>query len=125
MAQNINCEAVVLENPRFKDFKKEVDQGDYQVLCFSFTIITAKYILPLIQWVKDNHPRIKIILGGYGTAIFSENPPIGEELKALSDEMCFGEGLSFLNDYLYDNYSVERKTSVTQTLIRRIPHLLP
>ena len=47
----------------------------------------------MAEYIRLNHPKIKIILGGYGTAI----PELDKILPY--DEKCIGEGVRWLQQY--------------------------
>ncbi len=104
LAQNIAINAVVLENPSAKTFHREVNSNDYAIVAIGFTVLLTSKVLEMVGWLKKNHPEIIVVLGGYGTAIFSEPFESSIKLKKLVDHICYGEGLQFMNSLIYGNY---------------------
>lgn len=117
LAQNIPINSVVLENPSKKYFRKEVNKGEYQIVAIGFTILLTKKVLEMAIWLKQNHPNIEIVLGGYGTAIFKESFETSDKLKEIADYICFGEGLSFMNSMIKEKWNIENKNELKQNLL--------
>lgn len=117
LAQNINTQSVVLENPTPKQFKKEVIQNEYDIIAIGFTILLSKKVYEMLKWIRLIKPETIVILGGYGTSIFRENFEIANQLRTLSDHIVEGEGVSFLNNYLLENWKIEPKKELQQELI--------
>ena len=117
LAQNLPVPSVVLENPTFGQFKKEVAGGDYQVVAMTFSVITTGRVLPMAEWLKDNYPEIEIILGGYGTAVFRDPDRSARRLQELADRICFGEGLVFMREYLKERWSIAENLSLSQDFL--------
>jgi Radical SAM superfamily len=123
LAQNLPVDSVVLENPYWEKFKKELFQGDYDVVAISFTVVLARKVLEMVSWIRDQGLDVEIILGGYGTAIFSENFGIEKEIAARVDHICHGEGIAFMRNYLKTRWGVEGDLPLSQSLIPSINSL--
>jgi len=117
IAQNIAVPSVVLENPFFERFKKEVKTNDYDIIAIGFTIILSENVLQMIKWIKENYPHIIIVLGGYGTAIFKEELNISKELRSYTDHICFGEGVSFFNELILKLWQINNYKRLSQHFI--------
>lgn len=118
LAQNIALPSVVIENPTFNQFKKEVSDNNYSIVAITFTVLSIQSVYEMVSWLKKERADIKIVLGGYGTAIFNENAEIPEKLKSLVDFICYGEGLAEINKIIYSLYQIRSsKTELTQDLI--------
>jgi radical SAM superfamily enzyme YgiQ (UPF0313 family) len=117
LAQNIAVPSVVLENPGMKTFKKEVDEGAYGVVAISFTILLTRKVLEMVEWLKTRHPDIEIVLGGYGTAIFKESFQTADRLKILTDHICYGEGLAFMNALIEKKWGIKNHKPLCQDLL--------
>lgn len=117
LAQNIAVDSVVLENPSFRKFQKEVEHGEYQIVAIGFTILLTQKVLEMAEWLKQKHPDIEIMLGGYGTAIFKESFETADRLKGLADYICFGEGVGYLNTIIHDKWNIQNKNEIKQDLL--------
>jgi radical SAM superfamily enzyme YgiQ (UPF0313 family) len=117
IAQNIPVESLVLENPSFRQFKKEVNTGAYAIIGIGFTILLSKKVLEMVTWVKTIHPGIVIVLGGYGTAVFKEQFDLTEKLRKLVDHICFGEGIGFFNDLISNTWGIKSNVEIRQDLL--------
>ncbi len=120
MAQNIAIPSVVLENPSEKIFQKEINSGDYDILSISFTILLTKRVFEMVEWVKQNHPSMEIILGGYGTAVFKESFETSDKLKQLVNHICYGEGTEFINSIILKKWGIENNKEQKQNLLPAI-----
>lgn len=117
LAQNIAVPSVVLENATMRQFQKEIKKGDYEVLAIGFTVLLTKRVLEMVEWTKRYKPSIEVVLGGYGTAIFKESFTTSDQLKSLSDHICFGEGLGFLNTLISKKWGIPQKIKLVQDLL--------
>jgi radical SAM superfamily enzyme YgiQ (UPF0313 family) len=97
MAENIHIPVTVLDFPSWEEFTKEIDSGAYSHVGISFITPNVLKAGRMAAYVRSHSPRTKIILGGHGTAV--------PELKALvdCDEICHGEGVSWLRKYFGEN----------------------
>ena len=117
MAQNIAVPSVVLENPSMTVFQKEVNNGAYGIIAIGFTILLTRKVLEMVEWVKQNHPDIEIVLGGYGTAVFKESFKTSDRLKELVDHICYGEGLTYLNTIILNKWQIKNEKPLKQDLL--------
>jgi len=117
LAQNLQATSLVLENPTLNGFKKELMRHHYDVVAFTFSVITASRILEMATWVKKNSPGTDIIIGGYGTAVFSETYEISEQLRNTVDHICTGEGVAFLSAYLEGKFGIISSKPLEQNLL--------
>jgi radical SAM superfamily enzyme YgiQ (UPF0313 family) len=97
MAENIGVPTTVLDFPSWEEFAKEIDSGDYTHVGISFIAPNVLKAGRMAAYIRSRSPRTKIILGGHGTAI--------PELRELvdCDEICHGEGISWLRKYFGEN----------------------
>jgi hypothetical protein len=117
MAQNIPVSSVVLENPSMKAFQKEINKGQYEIIAIGFTILLTKKVLEMVEWLKEKHPAIEVVLGGYGTAIFKESFETSDKLKSLVNHICYGEGLSFMNSIISQKWNIKNQQTLKQDLL--------
>jgi hypothetical protein len=117
IAQNLPVRSVVLENPTLKQFKEEINKNNYDAVALSFSIVTTQRILEMVSWIKEFYPKTDVILGGYGTSVFSENYGIEQVLKEKADYICQGEGVDFMLKYIKDKLGIERIKPLIQNLI--------
>ena len=52
MAQNLPVESTVLENPSPEEFKRELREGNYQIVALSFTQILLGKVMEMARWLK-------------------------------------------------------------------------
>ncbi len=117
LAQNLPVFSVVLENPEFEQFTSEIEIGNYDIVAITFTVMLSDRVLYMSRWLKNNFPDIEIIIGGYGTSIFSEQLGIEQEIAKYVDHVCTGEGLLFMMDYLKKNWKIDTEIPYSQELI--------
>jgi radical SAM superfamily enzyme YgiQ (UPF0313 family) len=94
MAENINVPVTVLDFPSWEEFTKEIDSGAYTHVGISFIGPNVLKAGRMAAYVRSRSPHTQILLGGHGTSI--------PELRELvdCDEICHGEGISWLRNYL-------------------------
>lgn len=92
IAENISVETTVLDFPTWSDFKKELKKG-YTHVGINFIVANVLKAQRMANYIRQNYPEIKIILGGYGTII--------PELKEMvpHDAACIGEGVRWTRNY--------------------------
>jgi len=117
LAQNIAVSSLVLENPTEKIFQKEVNSGKYQIVAIGFTILLTKKVYEMVIWLKQYHPEIEVVLGGYGTAVFKESFETSDKLKNLADHICYGEGLGFLNTIIEKKWGIKNERELSQDFL--------
>ncbi|MCW8803836.1 MAG: radical SAM protein [Ignavibacteriaceae bacterium] len=121
IAQNLPVESTVLENPTPRSFKSEVRKGNFQIVAISFNFLLSHNVLAMAEWLKSEFPHITIIIGGYGTALFKENFPLGERLKQAVDHICCGEGIEFFRNFLSEKWNINfNSPTLTQSLLPNI-----
>jgi len=96
LAINIFVPTTILDFPSWNDFTKELKKG-YTHIGISFIVPNVAKVARMTEYIRENHPEIKIILGGYGTVI-----PEIEKIVSF-DELCIGEGVSWLRKYFGEN----------------------
>lgn len=117
LAQNLPVPSVVLENATWKRFTAEVRGGAYDVVALTFTVLHARKVLEMVRWLRQEQPAVELILGGYGTVIFSEDLGIEREIERSVDHICRGEGLSFMRRYLAERWDVHEVLPLQQHLV--------
>lgn len=105
LANNISVDTNVLDFPRWEEFTKELQKG-YTHVGISFIVPNILKAIRMTEYIRENHPEIKIILGGYGTII----PELKEMLPY--DEVCRGEGVRWLRQYFGDDVDAPVKHPV-------------
>ena len=98
LAQNIEVPSVILEYPRWKDFTAEVKKG-YSIVGISALPVHLDGVLKMCKYIRENSPETKILLGCHGgmalDTVYEER-----EWKQYVDEICHGEGVSFMRRLL-------------------------
>jgi radical SAM superfamily enzyme YgiQ (UPF0313 family) len=124
MAQNLPVDSTVLENPSPDQFKRELARHDYQVVALTFTQLLLGKVMEMARWLKNTHPDIQLVIGGYGTSLFTESFPLVDELRGLCDHICVGEGVAFFKEYLKDQWQLEvPQGPLTQDLLPAVNSL--
>ena len=90
-------------------FQEEISRGGYQVVAIGFTVITTGRVLQMVSWLREAYPEIEIILGGYGTAVFKDPDATASTLQEKAGEICFGEGVAFMRNYLNRRWGVAQE----------------
>jgi hypothetical protein len=110
LAENISVPSTVLDFPTWNDFVKELKKG--------YTHVGINFILPnvmkakrMAEHVRKEYPEMKIILGGYGAVI----PDIANIVPY--DELCTGEGVTWMRSYFHDNVDAPIKHPVLRNPI--------
>jgi len=120
IAQNIGVDSVVLENPSWDEFEREITQGQFQVVAISFTIKSVLKTIRMLKFLHDYHPEIETVLGGYGTTMFKESTLKSEELRALTKHVCFGDGIPFMQNLVKEKWGVAAPVGIVQKFIPSI-----
>ncbi len=92
IAENLATPTTILDFPKWDDFKREMKKG-YTHVGISFIVPNVLKARRMARYIRDNHPEVTIILGGYGTVI----PDL--EKHVPHDEVCHGEGVRWLRSY--------------------------
>jgi len=117
LAQNIAMPSVVLENPSQSVFCKEVNTGKYAVVAIGFTMLLANKVLEMMRWLREHHPGIEIVLGGYGVSLLNEDLETGKQMAAMADHVCFGEGVGFFNKLITEKWGIAPKLGLQQDFV--------
>jgi radical SAM superfamily enzyme YgiQ (UPF0313 family) len=117
LAQNLPVPSMVLENPSLEQFQREVARGEFQAVAIGFTVITTASVLAMVLWLKQAHPGIDVILGGYGTAVFKDPDATAALLRSRADRICFGEGVEFMRGYLDEKWGIRRDMPLRQDFL--------
>ena len=103
LAENISSvPTTVLDFPTWKIFVRELKKG-YTHVGISFIQQNVLKAKRMAEYLRKHYPGTKIILGGYGTML--------PDLKDIvpCDEICLGEGVSWLREYFGENSDVPIK----------------
>ncbi|MDH3930263.1 MAG: radical SAM protein, partial [Deltaproteobacteria bacterium] len=93
LAENISSvPTTVLDFPTWKIFVRELKKG-YTHVGISFIQQNVLKAKRMAEYLRKHYPETKIILGGYGTML-----PDLEDIVPC-DEICLGEGVSWLREY--------------------------
>ncbi len=93
LAENILAPSTVLDFPTWKEFTKEIRNGNYTHVGISFIVPNVLKAARMANYVRKHSPATKILLGGHGAAI----PNLKEHVDY--DEVCRGEGVRWLRTY--------------------------
>jgi len=99
MAGSIGCDSVVLDDPRWSGFERELASGP-EVLCLAFTALSAPVVLRMARRAREVVPGVVLVLGGYGVGVLEGDDGLAGSLRAVADEICHGEGVAFLRELL-------------------------
>jgi hypothetical protein len=94
LAENIDAPATVLDFPTWRAFVRELQRGGYTDVGISFIHCNAMKARRMALYIRRHFPDIRIILGGYGTAL----PELDRVVP--HDAVCHGEGIRWLRAYL-------------------------
>ena len=98
LAQNVDCESVVLEWPSLEEFEWECTTGDYDYVCITFMNRDVNKLGEMSSVVRRVSPRSRIVVGGYGVICLSDER--AAQSAAQSDHVCRGEGVRFMRALL-------------------------
>ena len=84
LAENVSIPTMVLDFPKWKEFTLELKNHEYTHVGINFIVPNVLKAKRMAEYIRKNYPKIKIILGGYGTAI----PELDKILPY--DEKCQG-----------------------------------
>ena len=107
LAQNVDCESVVLEWPTLEEFDAECARGEYDYVCISFMNRDLNKLRAMSASVRRLSPRSKIVIGGYGVICLPDDQAARHETDY--DYICRGEGVKFLRALVGE--SVDRPMS--------------
>ncbi|MBW1830291.1 MAG: hypothetical protein JRJ10_01125 [Deltaproteobacteria bacterium] len=98
LAQNVRTPVVVMEYPRWEDFKTEVDKG-YPVIGISTYPVHLARVLEMCEYIRKRSPATKILLGSHGGMAF-RSVYDKESQRKYVDRGVHGEGVRFLRRFL-------------------------
>jgi len=93
IASNIQAPVTVLDWPSLERFRREVRKG-YDWVGISFIQPNLNKARKMVEVVREESPRSRVVIGGFGTAIE------GIEKYIPADEICRGEGIRFMRNLL-------------------------
>lgn len=99
IAQNISVPSTVLECPTRRRFIHELRKNP-DIVGITFVIPFFSTVVEMCRLVRKHAPRAKLVLGGAGVQCFSHSTGREEELLALVDDVCRGEGVGFFRQLL-------------------------
>jgi len=100
LAQNVTWPSVLLEYPRWEDFKAEIDKG-YPYLGISAYPPHLDTVMKMCEYTRKTAPETKILLGSYAAQAFSAVYDKETQQKYV-DHLVLGEGVRFLRNLLGD-----------------------
>jgi hypothetical protein len=116
MAANIGVPSVVLDYPTMDDFRHELGQG-YDAVCISFGASSAVPALGMVREARRATSRPRIVVGGYGTDLLdASDDPIVREIREGVDEICRGEGVSFMREFAKRRFGIGSGNQIVQNL---------
>jgi hypothetical protein len=98
LAQNVDCESVVLEWPTLEEFEAECASGNYDYVCITFMNRDLNKLRAMSESVRRLSPRSQIVIGGYGVICLPDDQAARHETDY--DHICRGEGVKFLRALL-------------------------
>jgi len=117
IAQNINADCLVLENPNWEAFVVELSKNTYDVLAISFTLKSCDKTIRMLEYVRANYPQMLTVLGGYGTTMLKQSNLKGETLQKLTTHVCYGDGVEYMQKLLIEYFDVEPPEGIRQRFI--------
>lgn len=116
MASNITIPSTVMDFPTLDEFRRELRNG-YDAVCISFGAASAGIVRDMIREIRLLVPGIPIVIGGYGTDLLDKSSdPVALEIKGSVDEICRGEGVSFLKDFVQRRFGIASVGPLRQDL---------
>jgi radical SAM superfamily enzyme YgiQ (UPF0313 family) len=91
IAANLRAKNVVLQYPSFEEFSKEL-KNNYDYVGIAFNTISFEKVKKMCAYIRENYPKTKIILGGFGTT----TPGVEE----LGDYVIVGPGVTEMKKIL-------------------------
>lgn len=111
-----DADVVYLDENNEDDFFAKFAQAvkDRDTACFSVTSMQIKHTLPLIRYIKEKHPGMRVITGGIHHILFPEQPHGALIDEAASYELPRGSFLyEFLPEKVRETYRRERAQVLT------------
>ena len=104
IAQNIGAPSTVLECPTERRFVRELERHP-DIVGISFVLPFFSRVVDMCRLVRKHCPEARIVLGGSGVQCFSHSTGREQELLALADVVCHGEGVRFFRRLLGEDPS--------------------
>jgi radical SAM superfamily enzyme YgiQ (UPF0313 family) len=106
IAENLNHDTTVLENPYWDGFVAELKKG-YDVVGIQLKSMHVPECARMMKAVRDYAPNTQIVIGGYGVLGLDEVVPgdtekLGAYIRDNADHLCLGEGVRFMRELLGD-----------------------
>jgi hypothetical protein len=116
MASNLAIPSTVLDFPTLDEFRRELT-GGYDAVCISFGAVSARSLLAMVRETRRLAPGVPIVVGGYGTDLLDKSDdPIALEIKSAVDEICRGEGVAFLREFVERRFGIASASPLRQDL---------
>src|SRR5690349_21005040 len=96
---NISAPCTVFDFPTRKDFARELQAHEYDVVGISSIIVNVAKVSEMCRMIRQLSPNSKIVIGGHVTAI------PGIEKMVDADFIVRGEGVSWMRRYLGEDVS--------------------
>jgi len=112
IAENLHTPSVVLDFPSFERFKQELKNG-YDYVGISFITANIAKAKAMAEYIRENYPNTKIVLGGHGTGL----PTISEIIPC--DHICRGEGVKFWRQLLDEDINAPMLHPAMQSTMNR------
>lgn len=96
---NIKAPCTVLDFPRIDDFKREIQENQYDVVGISSIIVNVGKVKEMCRLTRELSPHSVIVVGGHVTAI------PGIEGMVDADHFVRGEGIAWMRRYLGEDAS--------------------
>lgn len=112
IAENLDTPTVVLDFPSLERFKDELKNG-YDYVGISFITANTIKAKVMAEYIRENYPKTKIILGGHGTGF--------KDIQKIvpCDYICKGEGVSFFRQLLGESTDKPLKHPIMKSTINR------
>jgi len=112
---NISAPCAVLDFPKRKDFERELNQNQYDIVGISSIIVNVGKVREMCRMIRQLSPRSEIVVGGHVTSISN----LDEMIDA--DHIVRGEGISWMRRYLGEDPSAAiRHPSIVSGLQTRV-----
>lgn len=101
LAQNIQCESVVLEWPSLEELETECSHGSFDFVCITIMNRDINKLRTMTGVIRHHCPQAKIVIGGYGVICLQDDKQ--DEILPACDYICREEGVHFLRRLLEED----------------------
>jgi haloalkane dehalogenase len=106
IAENLNAQVTVMEYPHIEDFVEELKKG-YDFVGIQVIAMTTNKVARMVRLARENAPKTKIVIGGYGVLQLYDPPPgekstDAEYVLQTADYICREEGVQFMRKVIGD-----------------------